>query len=409
MFVIHIPGSVSAQSCNTDGIARYNFSDIKHILDNNQCNSCHSKSNPTNTWHYESYEAASGISSCRTPVIVPGDIISSLLVDKINGGWVACGNSMPPGNKSVKPEDLLAIENWIQSGAPEFCIPTYEDIRSIPEINACKNCHNQAGSWNFNSYTGLYLNHSGPYCTDEKIIVPGNASKSLLYTKLNEHTLMCGQLMPLNSEPLSYYAVAKIRDWINAGAPEFAKPLPVVLEELLIQNHDDLNVSLFWSTASELNTRTFEIQHSTDGIRFYPLGNIDALGSLNKTTPYVYNHDTPRVGYNYYRLRIIDLDEAFTYSPIRVTLIKNTSEIYTVYPNPVNSEGTLIMEWLPVDDREKVKLYMMDITGKLAFETAIHSGINNIRLPRLKNGVYYISVKDYNESYRIQRIVITNP
>lgn len=399
--------SVNGQSCNSHGIIHYTYADIKHILDRNQCNSCHNKNTLVSSWHYEDYVSMTGISNCRTPVVIPGDITGSLLVDKINGGWVSCGTSMPPGNKSVSPEDLLAIENWVQSGAPEFCISTYHEIRSMPELQSCRNCHNQPGLWNSDSYTSLFLKHTGADCLNEKVLVPGNAVKSLLFTKLNSATLSCGQLMPLENTALSYEAISRIRDWINAGAPEFAKPLPVTLEELFLHYKDEKMVALYWRTGAELNTRTFEIQHSTDGIQFHPMGNISAKGQSNKGANYSFDHDTPRVGYNYYRLKIIDFDDVFTYSPIRVVYIKNKSEIYTIYPNPVTSGSSLIMEWLPLDEREKVKISVMDITGKIAFEQIIHSGINTINLPELRNGVYYITVKDYNESYRVQRLVIT--
>jgi hypothetical protein len=399
--------AAESQSCTTDLLTHYSYRDIKTILDKNQCNSCHHKSSALNTWHYETYEAMTGQSACRTPVIIPGNINQSLLVDKLNGGWVECGNAMPPGGKSISAGDLFAIEQWILSGAPEFCIPSFNEIKSILQNASCGDCHNQQGKWNLSSYQHLGGALYSTDCNDHKIIHPHQASKSLLYTKLSIQTLQCGAPMPLDRPALDYLSIAKIRDWINAGAYEQAKALPVILESISLQEYQDGHVRLFWETSSELNTAYFEVQHSQDGIRFNPAGRVSARGGINKKVLYSFDYDQQRTGYNYYRLRMVDLDGDFTYSQIRVSFVKNVSEIYTIFPNPVGSGEQLVLEWLPTDDRQKVRASLMDFTGRLHFENIIHTGINHITLPDLSPGVYYLTIKDYNETYKVERVLIT--
>ena len=89
------------------------------------------------------------------------------------------------------------------------------------------------------------------------------------------------------------------------------------------------SVKLFWKTASEFQNNHFSIEHSLDGKQFEPIGKVPGAGTSTETHQYSYLHERPAPGYNYYRLKQIDFDGNFEYSPVRVVLFgsKNTVQV----------------------------------------------------------------------------------
>lgn len=94
-------------------------------------------------------------------------------------------------------------------------------------------------------------------------------------------------------------------------------PLPVELTRFEARPEAE-GVALRWETASELNNELFEVQHSADGRQFRVLGEVPGAGTTLLTQQYDYLHQTPQPGSNYYRLRQVDYDGRYEYSPVRV-------------------------------------------------------------------------------------------
>lgn len=392
------------QSCEINGTNHYNYSDIKFILDRNKCINCHDVGNTTNKWRYNTYTEMFWDSECQTKIIVHGMPNASLLIDKLNGGPTTCGNAMPLGQGRMNDQDLLAIETWIEFGAPEYCVSDFDQIRTILNNNKCNSCHNSNATWRFDSYSSIFDAATSSNCNDE-IIVKFIANQSLLYQKISSISSdYCGDPMWVDGQKMSDFDVAKVRDWINAGAPEAAKALPVNLTLFSTDNIDDQNILLNWHTSTEKNTNAFEIQHSMDGIDFEYIASIPSKGSTGGD--YFFTHLDISIGFNYYRLRIVDFDNSFYYSPIRVERIKNVDEIFHFYPIPTRNDDLFTVEWYPTDGREKVRMNLMDITGSHCASYVINNGINHFNFSNLNAGVYYISIEDYNFNRTVRKIVI---
>lgn len=104
------------------------------------------------------------------------------------------------------------------------------------------------------------------------------------------------------------------------------------VELLWFNGHAEQGINLLtWETASEINTRDFEIERSVDGEVFERLGHAKAEGTNSR---YEFEDGRPKMGNNYYRLKINDWDGSFNYSNI-VVLSKNGDERFKIYPNPV--------------------------------------------------------------------------
>lgn len=394
---------VFAQSCDINGKKHYNYEDVKSILDKNKCNSCHSTTANPNLWSYNTYDSFISSSYCSQSIIVHGQPNQSLLIDKLNGGPTSCGNAMPLGSQKISNADLIALEAWIEVGAPEYCLSEFDQLKTILNKNNCTSCHTANDSWSFDTYSSLFVKPQSSVCEGQEII-KYDAKNSLLYQKIS-NTASCGLRMPIEGNPVSDFDVDKIRDWINAGAPESAKALPVSLADFRTEIEGE-KILLQWQTASELNTSHFDIEFSRDGIHFEHVGKIKAEGNTQMGKSYAYFFDAIDVGYHYFRLKILDFDDKFAYSAIRVEKIENTSEIFSIMPNPVYKNSVCTVEWYPVDDREKVKLLLLNINGQLKNEFLLNGGINTLDFSGIQPGVYYVSIEDYYTVRKIKKIVI---
>jgi hypothetical protein len=79
---------------------------------------------------------------------------------------------------------------------------------------------------------------------------------------------------------------------------------------------------LVWRTGREVNLQTFIVERSSDGSSFLPVASVEPEGS-NST--YQYTDTSPLAQSSrifFYRLKILDRDQTFTYSVVReVSLI----------------------------------------------------------------------------------------
>jgi hypothetical protein len=113
--------------------------------------------------------------------------------------------------------------------------------------------------------------------------------------------------------------------WLPTGDGEPCPPgtfsvtvnsLPLELISFSIQKREGGN-QLIWQTSSEVNTHSFDIERSTDGIAFQSIGAVKTVGNSKTTQFYFFNDKNPiSSNYNYYRLKVNDLDNTFTFSKV---------------------------------------------------------------------------------------------
>ncbi len=170
--------------------------------------------------------------------------------------------------------------------------------------------------------------------------------------------------------------------------------LPIELMSFTANKRED-EVQLNWTTATELNNEKFQIEHSTDGKSFDKIGEIK--GSINTISPtdYSFSHGQPTNGYNYYRLKQVDVNGQYEYSGIVSANIETTyKDIGSFYPNP-SSNGLVNLEYNSRSNSELV-LSIYSVSGNFITTKSIPviKGINdlNINLTDLTNGLYLIKV-----------------
>ena len=143
-------------------------------------------------------------------------------------------------------------------------------------------------------------------------------------------------------------------------------PLPLELISFSAKRKNNNDVLAEWVTGSELNVNRFEIEVAK-GNREYQQSNFIKIGQLNShgnsTGEQYYNYtdlENNKTGIRYYRLKMIDNDGSFSYSPIRPVVFGNDL-LWQVYPNPSAGIFNLVYQ-LTNGETLSVKIY--DVTGK---------------------------------------------
>ena len=121
-----------------------------------------------------------------------------------------------------------------------------------------------------------------------------------------------------------------------------ANPLPVELVRFTAELHG-ADALLKWATASERNNDHFDVEASADGRTFGRIGQVPGHGSsvqaheYQLTDPAIARYAASPV---YYRLRQVDLDGTFSYSPVRTVAVGKPG--LALFPNPTTNATTLI-------------------------------------------------------------------
>ena len=119
-----------------------------------------------------------------------------------------------------------------------------------------------------------------------------------------------------------------------------SNPLPVELlqfDATVVSKHE---VTLDWSTASELNSDRFYLSRSRDLSDWETIGEVSAAGFSNSLVRYDFTDYSPYEGTFYYRLAQVDMDgTVHTYPAVAVTI----EDAFTLglYPNPAANQITI--------------------------------------------------------------------
>ena len=167
-----------------------------------------------------------------------------------------------------------------------------------------------------------------------------------------------------------YYAEFKVKDfsefWLSNGGMNNNSPLPLQLLSFYAKRKNNNDVLAAWVTGAELNVSRFEIEVARGNIayqqnNFTKIGEVNSQG--NSTTEQQYSFtdlENNKTGIRYYRLKMIDNDGSFSYSPIRPVVF--TSDLtWQVYPNPSAGIFNLVYQ---LTDGETLSVKIYDVTGK---------------------------------------------
>ncbi|MBS1661169.1 MAG: T9SS type A sorting domain-containing protein [Bacteroidetes bacterium] len=159
-------------------------------------------------------------------------------------------------------------------------------------------------------------------------------------------------------------------------------PLPVTLAKFTARK-SGVEAVLQWQTASEQNSRDFTIERSSDGKSFSAIGVVAAAGNSSNLVDYSFTDNTPLDGSNYYRLKQRDLDEKFTYSPMRLVNFGATGKLFWHATGKHTVEVTL-------QQGNNENYSVSDVNGRVLTQGQLSYGKTTVS--NLPAGVYFVRV-----------------
>ena len=177
--------------------------------------------------------------------------------------------------------------------------------------------------------------------------------------------------------------------------------LPVELSSFtsLINNRD---VTLNWSTSSEVNNSGFDIERSSNGT-WSKVGNVSGNGTTNSAMNYSYTDRGLTSGNYSYRLKQIDFNGNFEYFNLSNEVnigVPAAYELSQNYPNPFNPSTSISFN-IPTDGIVSLKLF--DMSGKEVstlvneVKTAGYYSVN-FNAANLTSGIYFYELRADNFS-----------
>jgi len=90
-----------------------------------------------------------------------------------------------------------------------------------------------------------------------------------------------------------------------------------------------------WRIENEMNMKQYEVEKSINGTQFTTLVVKGATANGGRSAIYVTSDSKPVEGYNYYRVKSVDINGKTTYSDIVKVLIGSIKHTITIHPNPI--------------------------------------------------------------------------
>jgi glucose/arabinose dehydrogenase len=184
-----------------------------------------------------------------------------------------------------------------------------------------------------------------------------------------------------------------------------AGPLPVILGSFTVITQDNVNI-IKWTTESEINMSYFQVERSYNGLDFESIGRVSA-GRTTTNISYDWKDASHISGYNYYRLKMVNIDGTYKYSfTVRVYTGKYTGNEILISPNPVHNSFILGGNF---HQNGKAVIRIVDLNGKLVkMQTRdMKAGFNSFtidKLDALHAGIYIVEVIQNNERRKAKMV-----
>ncbi len=184
--------------------------------------------------------------------------------------------------------------------------------------------------------------------------------------------------------------------------------LPVKLATFTASLNNTIT-QLAWSTTQEINTSHFEVEYSLDGKQFEHIATILANENSNSIVQYATTHQLKNDNLlHYYRLKMIDKDGQFSYSPVVVVTTRSAQSLKVVI------QGNVVQSQLNVNIINNkatiVNVSIKNAHGQVVLQQskiAVLAGSNslNYKIDNLKSGIYFIEVHDSNGNREVAKFL----
>jgi hypothetical protein len=177
---------------------------------------------------------------------------------------------------------------------------------------------------------------------------------------------------------------------VGAGC---ALPIELIAFKSIISTN---NIKMTWQTATEINNAYFYIERSADGARYEAIGQVPGAGTSTVINTYTYTDEQPLSGVNYYRLRQVDFDGQYAYSPVVSVVFGSTDARLLIAPSPASDDVTV---QLTQPTAEPISWEVYDQGGRMVLQGTAASEIEQFgfNVGALAEGFYILQVTNGRE------------
>lgn len=148
---------------------------------------------------------------------------------------------------------------------------------------------------------------------------------------------------------------------------------------------------LTWQTLYEIDNTGFQIERSTDGVRFEAVGFVVGVGASQQAVDYRFEDKTATDGVWYYRYRQIDLNGAQSMSNVVRLARRADIASFTAFPSPF--QDWVELQW--AGGNGTVEVVLTDAAGReLRKETVSSRNLHRMEgLGDLPQGIYFATLR----------------
>jgi len=176
--------------------------------------------------------------------------------------------------------------------------------------------------------------------------------------------------------------------------------------ELLADN----TLSLNWITSKEVNNKLFVVEKDQGEGEFISIGEVDGAGDTDRPQYYQFTDYSPLQESNYYRIKQVDMDGTYSYSPI-IEVMFDGGTSFQVSPTLTSESCTL--QATGEFAKSHYGIHVLDVMGNILMRKTLNPGNNQGKVDfdfsSFNTGMYFVQVFTHEGPLYAAKILKVQP
>lgn len=200
-------------------------------------------------------------------------------------------------------------------------------------------------------------------------------------------------LWTLNVADLADLDGGSLDAWALRICSQTSTPIPVTWLDFTGRKGANNTSSVLNWRVNEYNNAYYIVERSADGVNFRSIGQINATRDGNgRLVQYIFNDMKPITGRNFYRIRQVDVDGSFSFSPIVSLEFDRATGGWSIFPNPASTQVQINAR---IDARQ-VQVELLDAAGMRVMRQQVGSvqrgQVIQLSTAKLARGMYTVRI-----------------
>lgn len=185
----------------------------------------------------------------------------------------------------------------------------------------------------------------------------------------------------------------------GSGFSPYSSTLPVQFVSFTLSQSNGVLVQ--WTTTTEVNAASYEVERSENGTSWTTLASVAATGnSSNALNYYSYTDRNNYFSKVYYRIRQIDLDGSFAYTPVKSI---SGDELKNI---KIYSSSQRILLQFPQAVKGTVSVRIISANGQLMKQQTISNAVGQVIMDTHLKGNYFVTVSNGQDIQTAGQVIL---